>query len=96
MRVIWSPLSLDRITEIAKQVAEENRTAAEELVENLFLRVEQLTKYPESGQIVIELKRSDIRQLVDGSYRIVYKVGEEDISILTVRHHRQVLSEGDI
>jgi len=62
MRVIWSPLSLDRITEIAKYVAEENRTAAVELVENLFSRVEQLSKYPESGQIVPELKRSDIRQ----------------------------------
>jgi len=96
MRVIWSPLSLDRVTEIAKYIAEENRAAAIELVEHLFSRVEQLSKYPESGQAVPELSRSDIRQLVDGNYRIVYKLEIEQISILTVRHHRQIISEDDI
>ncbi|MCF7824213.1 MAG: type II toxin-antitoxin system RelE/ParE family toxin [Candidatus Marinimicrobia bacterium] len=96
MRIIWSPLSLDRVTEIAKYVAEENRTAAVELVEHLFSRVAQLSEYPDSGPIVPELGRPDVRQLVDGSYRIIYKVETEIISILTVRHHRQSFSEDDI
>ena len=96
MRVIWSPLSLDRVTEIAKYIAEENRAVAVELVDHLFSRVEQLSKFPDSGQVVPELDRSEIHQLVEGNYRIVYKVGKEEISILTVRHHRQILSVDDI
>ncbi len=96
MRVIWSPLSIDRITEIARYISEEDRSAAVDLVNHLFSRVEQLGNYPESGQTVPELNRTDIRQLVDGSYRIIYRVGTDNISILTVRHHRQNLSEEDI
>jgi len=96
MRIIWSPVSLDRVTEIAKYVSEEDKTAAVKLVEHLFSRVEQLSEYPDSGQVVPELSKSHIRQLVDGSYRIIYKVETEIISILTVRHHRQSFSEGDI
>jgi len=64
MRVIWSPLSIDRITEIAKYIAVEDRNAAIELVDHLFSRVEQLSRFPESGQAVPELSRSDIRQLI--------------------------------
>ncbi len=96
MRVIWSPLSIDRITEIARYISEEDRIAAVDLVNHLFSRVDQLGNYPESGQTVPELNRTDIRQLVDGSYRIIYRVGTDNISILTVRHHRQNLSEEDI
>ena len=96
MKVIWSPLSLDRVTEIAKYIAEENKSAAIELVEHLFSRVDQLGKYPESGQVVPELDRSEIRQLVDSNYRIVYRVEVDNIAILTVRHHRQILTEDDI
>lgn len=96
MRVIWSPLSLDRVTEIAKYIAEDNKSAATELVEHLFSRVDQLIDHPESGQIVPEIDRSDIRQLVDGNYRIVYRVESDNIAILTVRHHRQILTEDDI
>jgi len=96
MNVIWSPLALDRITEIAKYIADENKQAAIELVDNLFSRVNQLSDFPESGQSVPELGRSDVRQLVDGKYRIVYKIEPDSISVLTVRHHRQTLTENDV
>jgi len=42
---------------------------------------------PESGRIVPELENSEIRELFEGNYRIVYRIKTKDyIEILTVHH----------
>lgn len=45
---------------------------------------------PKSCRVVPELNRSDIREIIFGNYRVIYKV-TDDIHILTVRHGRQLL-----
>ena len=96
MKIIWSPLSIDRITEIAKYIAEDNLNAAEKWLEEIFNSVEQLQTFPQSGRIVPELNEPSIRDLLFGNYRIVYLIEEKHISVLTVRNVRQILPESDL
>ncbi|HMP07338.1 MAG TPA: type II toxin-antitoxin system RelE/ParE family toxin [Lacipirellulaceae bacterium] len=42
--------------------------------------------FPEAGRIVPELDRADVREVLIGSYRIVYLVGSDVVHILTVFH----------
>ena len=96
MKIIWSPLSLDRILEIAKYIAEDKQEASANWVDSVLNSVERLVKFPESGRIVPELKRSEIREILLGNYRIIYLIENDLISVLTVRHGKQLLSSENL
>ena len=91
MKIIWSPLAIERTTEIAQYIARDNPSAAAKWVEILFEKVQLLKSSPQSGRIVPETQREDIRELIYVNYRIIYRVGKNKISILTVRHGKQIL-----
>ena len=91
MKIIWSPLAVDRASEIAEYIAQDNPTAAENWVDAIFAHIEQLKKFPESGRIVPEINNTFFRELMYGNYRIVYRIEEKRVSILTIRHGKQIL-----
>jgi len=45
---------------------------------------------------VQELGRDEVRQLLYGEFRIVYRVEAKRVLILTVRHGRRLLDEKEI
>lgn len=96
MKIIWSALSIDRATEIARYIAQDNTTAAENWVKALFNKVQLLESSPQSGRVIPETRSEDIRELLYGNYRIIYRLEEKRISILTVRHGKQILPIEDI
>jgi plasmid stabilization system protein ParE len=89
MSIVWSPLAIERLTEAAAFIARDDRAAAERWALQVFERVERLAAFPESGRIVPELGRQDIRELIYGAYRIIYRCSADSILILTVRHGRR-------
>lgn len=96
MKIIWSPLAIERVAEIAKYIAQDNTTAAENWVDTILEKVGQLEFAPESGRIVPEIRQNDFRELLHGNYRIIYRIGTEHVSVLTVRHGRQILPVDEI
>ncbi len=52
---------------------------------------EKLIKLPEIGRMVPEYNRKDIRELIFQNYRIIYKLEENRILILTVIHGKRDL-----
>ena len=91
MKIIWSPLSVDRASEITDYIARDKPSAAEKWIEGVFSRVEQLKTSPEIGRIVPEIGNNQFRELIYGNYRIIYRVEKKQISILTIRHGMQIL-----
>ena len=96
MKIIWSPLAIDRVSEIAAYIAQENPTAAEKWVDTVFRKVEDLQDFPESGRVVPETENKAIRELIYGNYRLIYRLEEKRISVLTVRHGKQILPVDEI
>jgi plasmid stabilization system protein ParE len=92
MKIVWSPLALKRVEDIATYIAMDKPSAAEDWIRGLFKAVAKLGRYPESGRIVPEVQRPDIREIVYNSYRAVYRLAGE-ISVLTVIHGRQMLDK---
>ena len=96
MRIIWSPLAVDRASEIADYIARDKPSAAKKLIDTVFSKVEQLKSSPETGRIIPEINDSQFRELIYGNYRIIYRIETKQISILTIRHGRQILPINEI
>lgn len=96
MKIIWSPLAVERASEIAAYIAEDNPAAAEKWVDAVFAKDEYLQDFPESGRIVPETNNRTIRELIYGNYRLIYRLEEKRISVLTVRHGKQILPVDEI
>jgi toxin ParE1/3/4 len=96
MRIIWSPLAVDRVAEIAGYIAMDNPDAAGDWVDTIFRKVKELGDFPESGRVVPETDNKIIRELIYSNYRIIYRLEKKTIFILTVRHGKQVLPVDEI
>lgn len=97
MNLSWSPLAIERVSEIAEYIARDNLPAAQRWVEEIFDRMGQLERFPDSGRLVPEdPTRPDLREIIHGNYRIIYRVSPEGVDILTVRHGRQRLPLDEI
>ncbi len=96
MKIVWSPLSVEKLGDFASRIAADKPMVAEEWAEMMFESVKRLADLPSSGKMVPEIKRKEIREIYNGNYRIIYRVSGDTIYILTVRHRRQLLSEGDL
>jgi toxin ParE1/3/4 len=89
MKVVWSPLALQRVEEIADYIAADNVDAARVFLIDIFAAVGRLRSFPQSGRAVPEVNRTDIREIIFKKYRVVYRVARQQVSILTVRHGKQ-------
>ena len=96
MRIVWAPLAVDRATEIVEYIAQDKPSAAEKWVNTVFSKVEQLKSAPEIGRIVPEINNRQFRELIYGNYRIIYRIEKKQISILTIRHGKQILPMNEI
>ena len=91
MKIIWSPLAIDRATEIADYIAQDKPSAAVKWINTIFSKVDQLASFPEMGRIVPEIENNQFREILYGNYRIIYRIEKKQISILTIRHGKQIL-----
>lgn len=96
MKITWSPLAVDQVRDIAAYIALDKPAVAVQWAEKLFNSVELLSEHPESGRIVAEINRKEIRELVQGSHRVIYKVKQKELLILAVKSYRQQLKENEI
>lgn len=95
MKVEWSALALDRVSDIARYIAKDNPGAAERWVNELFDSVEHLADFPQSGGVVPEVGVRRIRELIFGAYRVIYSVRDK-VEILTVRRGSQRLDVSEV
>jgi toxin ParE1/3/4 len=96
MKIIWSPLAIDRVSEIAQYIALDKPAAADNWINTLFSKVGQLMLSPKSGRVVPEIGDEQFRELIYGNYRILYRIEKKQVSILTVRHGKQILPIEDM
>lgn len=95
MKILWSPLARRRVGDIAEHVSQSRPQAAEDLVRAIFGSVRRLKQFPLSGRRVPESGRTDLREVIHGNYRVIYRVEPKQLVVLTGRHARQDLKAND-
>jgi plasmid stabilization system protein ParE len=91
VKIVWTDQAYLRLAEIEDFVARDRPEAAERLVARLIDRADVLAHQPSLGRALPELPHSGLRELVEGNYRIVYRLREGEVEILTVfEGHRRL------
>lgn len=96
VRIVWSPLALERVEMIPQLIASERPAATARWLAGILATVQRLRTHPQSGRRVPELEREDLRQIPHPPYRIIYRVESRRVVILTVRHSRREFDDAEV
>lgn len=97
MKIVWSPLAIERAYEAAAYIAGDKPEAALRWLDGLFAVTDRLEMFPESGRIVPEIGLPEFREVVyRRAYRVIYRVEKTRVSILTVRNFAQLLDTSEL
>ncbi len=92
-KIIWTELALDDLKAIWEFISRDSKHYAGKQIEKIIERTEQLEIFPASGRIVPEFNNELIRELIEGNYRIIYKIEAEDlVGIARVHHSARLLN----
>ncbi len=84
--VIWSPSALRDVEDIAEFISKDSPEQAALFLERLIERTDQLAEYPFSGRIIPEIRKEKAREIIYGSYRIMYLIESEEVWITGIIH----------
>ena len=96
MKIVWSPLSYEKLENIYEFISDKDPVAAKKLINRIFERIESLTRFPERGRKVPEINRNEIREVFVSEYRIIYKIEPNKILFITIRSFKQLLPKTDL
>ena len=95
-KIYWTRQSREDLRGIRAFIARDAPATASAFVRRLRESVDRLRTFPESGQVVSELGREDIREILRGNYRIIYRCRPDRVDILTVYHSARLLDDTQI
>ena len=93
LRLRWTEQAVAQLSAIAEQIATSSPVYAETIVDRIVHRLLQAQRFPESGRMVPEYERTEIRELIEFPYRVIYRRGPESIEVVAIVHGRQDLGE---
>lgn len=85
-QISWTKKSLKDLRAINDYISLDSEFYAARFVSKLIGRVDQLIEFPESGRIVPEKNEPEIQELIEGNYRIFYRLRKEKIIILRIHN----------
>lgn len=73
MKVIWTELAVEKLEEYADYISLDKPLVALEWTGKIQKSVDKLEKFPQIGREVPEIKNANIREIIEGNYRIIIK-----------------------
>ena len=94
MKLQWTETAKRDLLAIRRYISRDKPAAAKRWVEHLKDRAGKVIDAPYAGRMVPEFFRDDLREVIEGNYRIVYLIGKDSLTILTIfESHRRLPSE---
>ena len=88
-KIIWTQRAVNNLKSIYDYIHEESPYQAQRVINSIIDCVEPLKTFPNMGVRVKEIPDQLVRELVKFSYRIIYRVVNDEVQILLVIHSRQ-------
>jgi len=88
----WTDQAVEDLQSIADFIARDSENYAKMFVNKIMNSLDQVIAFPMSGRVVSEFKQEDVREMILGSYRIIYRVKDDVAELLTIHHSAKLLS----
>ncbi len=92
-KIRWTELAIEDLKSIHEYISKDSTIYADKFIEKLLLRIEQLETHENLGRIVPEFENETIRELIEGNYRIIYKLANSQVFIVRLHHAARLLRE---
>ena len=91
VKVIWTQHAINDLKIIHEFISLDSKQYADKVINKVIDRVDQLEAFPQSGRVVPEFDKDEIRELIEGSYRIVYKIAKDYVGVVRIHHSARQL-----
>jgi toxin ParE1/3/4 len=92
MKVVWTDTAQEHLASIHAYIARDSPAYALRMIDRLTQRSQQIAHAPLSGRRVPEFDLDQLREVIEGSYRMLYHIKHDQISVIAVIHGaREVL-----
>ena len=89
MSITWSAQARRDLQAIRDFIAHDSEHYARLQIERLISRVERAAGMPSRGHPIHEFTESGLREVHEGSYRIIYGVFSDEFQVVTIVHMKQ-------
>ncbi|MHA1488484.1 MAG: type II toxin-antitoxin system RelE/ParE family toxin [Promethearchaeota archaeon] len=87
----WNERALEDLDHFSKYIARDSKNYAILFVKKIYDSIQKLADFPKIGRVIPEVNISNIRELIFQRYRIIYRVLEDCVEILTIIHGSTLL-----
>lgn len=84
MEIEWTEPAVKDLDAIYAYISTDSEFYASSFVEKIIEAVGKLKDFPEIGRIVSEADNPNVRELIFQNFRIIYRIINENVQILTV------------
>ena len=91
-KVVWSPKALEDVESVASYIAKDSAFYAAAVVQKILDTSRDLSRFPFVGRIVPELEDEFIRERFVYSYRLIYRMRDNVITVAAVIHGKRLLN----
>jgi addiction module RelE/StbE family toxin len=97
VQINWTIQAKSDLQHIAEYISKDSKKYAKLQIERITVRTQVLKSQIYSGKVLEEIDQPEIRELIEGNYRIIYKIiNLNRIDILTIHHSARDLSRRKI
>jgi toxin ParE1/3/4 len=86
VKVLWTDSAVAQLQSIHDYLAQTSPEYALRVVDRLTKRSIQIAAFPLSGRVVPESELPEVRELIEGRYRIIYLIEAGQVQVLAVIH----------
>jgi addiction module RelE/StbE family toxin len=90
-KVVWSKPAADDLEEVVEFIARDSPSYAANLAQLAMDAAESLTRFPNRGHRIRDPHLARFRELIIGSYRLVYHVQAKRVLIVAILHGHRAL-----
>lgn len=85
-KVTWSQEAREDLEDVYLQYCKYSDKFAQKWTDEIFEVTHLLENNPKLGRVLPETNIKSIREIIVGKHRLVYKLNENDVEILVIRH----------
>ena len=90
-RVVWSPKAVEDVEAIAGYIARDSPSYAAAVIEKVIAITSGLAANAKHGRLIPEIEESTIIEQFAYSYRLIYRIQDETVTVAAMIHGKRLL-----